>query len=572
MANQNELNVVLSLIDKATAPLTAFNKRVESLTKPIRDVNNRLSLFGKAAGFERLTDGVKGVGDAFGEVASHTKELAEKTILGVGLIGGALFGLVKMTADFGDRTDELSNKAGVSAQAFQEMAYAAKFSSIDAETLATTLAKMNKNIVAAVTGNKEMTLWFKRAGLSIADLKKLKPDQVFDRVLAKIDQFNKAGNSLKANGLATGILGKGGADLIPAADGFDELRKKAEELGIVMSDDNVKAAAAFNDKFDETMTVIKGVGFMIGGILMPYVKEVIEAIEEWTLQNRELIATKVSEWIAKLKENWPEIKQGLLDAWDGFKKVTDAIGDFVDMIGFGPTLGIIAAVIAGPLIASIVALGYALVTLGGIILTTPIGWIMAAIAALVAVGVLLYKNWDDIAAFWEADWVKMTTAVTAAWDTITGAISGAWDTIKGSVTNGWGELETFFTGMWDRIKSMFDGGVKYVSDKLSNLNPANLVGGFFDWTKNLFNSGGATPAPSAAQPVGSVASMFGSPVGVAPLAAQSSGVAPAQSSTQTNNAKVTVDFQNVPRGTEVKPDVGNKAPLDLSLGYSMQTF
>lgn len=578
MANdQSKLEVTLSLIDKATAPLTAFNKRVADITKPIRDVNNRLMVLGRESGIGKISDAFKGVGEAAGGVAEQVRALGETALkvgAGIGVIGGALFGLVKMTADFGDRTDELSNKAGVSARAFQEMAYAAKFSSIDAETLATTLAKMNKNIVAAVTGNKEMAVWFKRAGLSISDLKKLKPDEVFDRVLAKIDLFNKAGNSMKANGLATGILGKGGADLIPAADGFDELRKKAEQLGIVMSDDAVKASAAFNDKFDETATVIKGVGFMIGGILMPHVQKIVEIIEEWTLKNRDLIASKVTEWLGKFNDALPEIIKNVKELFGYFKGKAEFLMTVVDAVG-GVTnaLKIFAAIKLLPLVASIATLAKAFGLLNLAVLTSPITYIVlgiiAVIAALVVTGFWFYKNWDLIAKGFGDVWQSASKVVSDELNGIADSFSNAWTQLIAESKKAWTELKDFFSGLWDGIKTMFDDGVKYITDKLASINPVNAIGSAWDWTKGLFG-GGATPAPS--QGVGSTAGMLGAPVGVGPLAAQSGGGAQSQGVTNTNNAKVSVDFTNVPKGVDVKPDVGNKAPLDLSMGYAMTTM
>ena len=59
------------------------------------------------------------------------------------------------------------------------------------------------------------------------------------------------------------------------------------------------------------------------------------------------------------------------------------------------------------------------------------------------------------------------------------------------------------------------------------------------------------------------------PAGVAPIAA---GAVGGQNQTVTQNAKVEVDFKNMPRGTSVKPAENNSAPIDLSMGYAMTAF
>lgn len=549
MAAKNKLEVTLALIDQATAPLQAFSKRIEKLQEPIRRISNKLAIFGQAAGFGKLRGAAGGVATAFGDVADKAGALATKVVASVALVGGALFSLVKMTADAGDRFDELSVKAGVSASYFQKVAYAASFSSVNQEDLANSMAKMNSNIVAAISGNKEMVLWFKRAGLSVADLKKMKPEDVFNRIMEAVNKLPK--DSAKAGALLRGILGKSGAALLPMAEGFKELTDEAERLGLVLSDETVKAGADFNDTFDKMMKVMKGIGMMIGGILMPYFKEAISAITEWSLSNRELIKTKVSEWVASIKENWPEIKQGALDAWAAIKQVVSVIQGAVELVGgFGNALRILAVVMAGPLLIALGQLAIAIGEFGLVLLTTPVGWFLLAIAAIAGAVYLIYRNWDTITGWFAALWDSVKAVFSAAWEGI--KLLFSWSPLV-LIMNNWEPIKDYFSGLWDWISNLFSENIAKLTGWLKNLNPLNAVSGAWDFGAQML--GGGSPALGAA-------------AGAAPAAAASV----AGGTSNTNNAAVQVDFKNVPRGTEITPASNNSAPLDLSMGYAGVTY
>lgn len=48
--------------------------------------------------------------------------------------------------------------------------------------------------------------------------------------------------------------------------------------------------------------------------------------------------------------------------------------------------------------------------LGAAILSTPVGWILAGIAALAGAVYLVYKNWDEFCAYWTGIWDRVTSA------------------------------------------------------------------------------------------------------------------------------------------------------------------
>jgi len=117
---------------------------------------------------------------------------------------------------------------------------------------------------------------------------------------------------------------------------------------------------------------------------------------------------------------------------------------------------------------------------------SPIGWIILAIGALVAISVALWKNWDavcnGIKAAWE--WLK-TTAVNIwngiagffveLWDWISGIFTGAvsqvvdfvvqtWNNIKAKTAEIWNAVKEIFSKFWTNIKETFTSGVNKIKE------------------------------------------------------------------------------------------------------------
>lgn len=176
------------------------------------------------------------------------------------------------------------------------------------------------------------------------------------------------------------------------------------------------------------------------------------------------LLTQVAQFVAKIA-NWVSENTSLVAA-------LTAVGAIIGIVvaacmALAPVFSVIATV-AGVVGASFAAIA------------APVAIAIAAIAALVAAGVLIYKNWDSIAAFFSTLWEGIKnvfmTAVTAigsflssAWASIIAALSAVWTGIVGIAQSTWGMLTAFFSGLWNGITAVFSAVWTGISTVLSTI-------------------------------------------------------------------------------------------------------
>ena len=160
--------------------------------------------------------------------------------------------------DYGGAIDDAVNRSGVAAEDFQRLAFAAQMSGSSAETMERALTKLNQNMAAAASGsNKSLAELFDRLGISIRDVDgNVRNASDVMPELAKAFQQNE--NAALRTRMAMTLFGRSGVELIPmfadldthgqeAADGMDAWRKTAEQLGLVLSQDQVSPKRPLRD-------------------------------------------------------------------------------------------------------------------------------------------------------------------------------------------------------------------------------------------------------------------------------------------------------------------------------------
>ena len=193
---------------------------------------------------------------------------------GTAAVSAALIKGAGDVAEYGDNIDKMSQKMGMSAQAYQEWDAVMQHSGTSMETMK---ASMKTLANAAETGSDA----FEKLGISQQELQELSQEQLFERTISALQNVE---DETQRTYLAGKTLGRGatelGALLNTSAEDTQAMRDRVRELGGVMSDDAVKAAAVYQDSLQDMQTAISGVSRGIISDFLPSVTTIMDGITE----------------------------------------------------------------------------------------------------------------------------------------------------------------------------------------------------------------------------------------------------------------------------------------------------
>jgi hypothetical protein len=373
---------------------------VDRITAPVREIS-------RAVG-PGLAQSAKIGGLAVRDLMGDLRRLAT-----VGLAAGtaAAFGLYRMvraTADAGDEAVKTSQKVGVGVVAWQRYAYAAQLADVESGELADGLKFLNQSAAMAAAGATGDAKAFAALGISIRDQNgALKPTgALFEEVAAR---FTTMEDGAQKTTLAMTLFGRAGANLIPLLNsGADDIRRlgdEAERLGIVVPEEQARAAEVFNDSITTLMASVRGLGMGVAGGLIPQLTELIKKTTAWIAANKPEVLARVRTVIEQISAALPGVLQGLGDFAKLMGDVARIVGPIVGAIGgLGTVLDVMAGVLIGRVAIALWMATKAVLGLNAAMWANPIGLIIAGLAALVFAGWLLYRNWN-----------KVVAGVTGAW-------------------------------------------------------------------------------------------------------------------------------------------------------------
>ena len=228
--------------------------------------------------------------------------------LGASAVGSAvaIFGLAEHTADAANEMRFASLRAGMSTKSFQEMAFAAKMSGVSTESFGHAMQFLNRNMFAARMGSKEAGSAFYELGGGVAASVRAGASNV--QIMKMVaDRMAGIKDPARVGAIAMKIFGRGGAELLPllkqGSKGIDEFSKKAEEMGIVLSDDTIKDAEEFHETMEEVKGNILGFKNTIGAALIGPVNDIMKVMTRWMTANRAFINSQVKDFVKGLQEN-----------------------------------------------------------------------------------------------------------------------------------------------------------------------------------------------------------------------------------------------------------------------------
>jgi hypothetical protein len=194
-----------------------------------------------------------------------------------GMIGKEVFGLAKNTSEYAHTMELASQKTGMGVQALQGWAFAASFAGGSVETFTMGIRKFSQEIVHAKEGQLQSIQAFQKLGISVNDLKNLKMEDLMMRVA---DAFKAHADGANKSAEAVALFGRSGLNLIPilnmGSDGARQFMQTAKDLGIVMGDDDVKAAGKFEQQTKLLTATADGLKRKVGMELIPVLGGLVE--------------------------------------------------------------------------------------------------------------------------------------------------------------------------------------------------------------------------------------------------------------------------------------------------------
>lgn len=214
--------------------------------------------------------------------AKALKELKKEAadagkVLGLAALayGAVAVTFVKSAIDSADEASKLAVAAGLTTEAFTELAYAADLAGVEQRELSRVFARINTDISK---GNKTY------AALGVALTDAAGTARTADAVLEDLaEQFAKMPEGAKRTALAIELFGeKIGPKLLPflvaGKGGLQKLREEAQRLGVAISTDAGKQAEEFNDNLTRLEKLARGVGLSIASALLPSLVKLSEQL------------------------------------------------------------------------------------------------------------------------------------------------------------------------------------------------------------------------------------------------------------------------------------------------------
>lgn len=172
--------------------------------------------------------------------------------LGIESAIGAVKNFAMETIELGSKIKDLSERAGLGVEQFQELQYAITQTGGKMEDIEKATTKLNDKLTE---GKKGTVVAVHQLGLELEDLQNMKPGDAF---LAIANAIAKVPDPMQQSQLALELLGNSGAKWLPAIkSGMGELRDEAHKLGQVLSEKDVEALDEFGDRYDQTMNRLK---------------------------------------------------------------------------------------------------------------------------------------------------------------------------------------------------------------------------------------------------------------------------------------------------------------------------
>ena len=442
-------------VDKTSAQYRELEREIVKTESQLKNAQNALKQFGSVGKQQVLA-----VGQAFQSAGAKIKS-AGRTITTT----MSVYGVAGVYA--GARLIEMSEKQAQAEQKLQEI-YKSRMG-VGKQAVASTLALASAQQKAGVVGDEvqiaaaqQLATYAKYPGTVNTMLPALNDLLVQQKGLNGTQEDATALANLfgKAMMGQTGALKRAGISFTKAQEEVLKYGTEEEKAAMIaevvnqnVGDMNEQFAKTDAGKIQQAKNALGDMGEEIGAVLLPAVADLVS----WFQQN---LMPKLQQLINFMQQH-PAIAKFAL----AFAAITAALGPLIMIIG-----GLISAI--GSIITIAPALGAAFTFLTG-----PIGIVVAAIAAAIAIGIALYRNWNTVKAKAIAIWNAIKNAIMKPVNAVKNAVKTNFTTLKSTVTSVFTSIKTKATSIWNSIKSAITSPIETAKNTVKKA--INKIKGFF---------------------------------------------------------------------------------------------
>lgn len=432
-----QLKDAQSGVAKGTPEWDALQREIIETEQKLKTLEKEQRQFGSVA--KQVLNAAGKSMQAFGKMVEDAgkkmQTISRAATAALTAIGGLAFKSIQSADDL----NTLSKQTGFTTEELQKMQYAADLVDVSVDDITGALKKLKPKITEDNKALAELGVSTTNADGSLRDANDVFYDTI--EALSKID------NETERDQKAMDIFGKSADSLAGIIDdggkALKEYGNEAEELGLIMSGDTVDSLNEMSDTIDKAKATIGGSLAQFGATAA---KVLAPALEK--------VAGIIGTVTEKLRNLTPEQTETIMKV-----------------------LGVVAA------IAPVLIIGGKIIQLVGTVTSVLSGLnpVTLVIMAVVAAGILLWKNWDKI----KAKAQEIAAKIKEVWNGIKTAVSNAAENAKNAVTERWEAMKTAVSTISDAVKSAalkawegLQSGISKVVDKVRSK---------IDSFKNKFN-------------------------------------------------------------------------------------
>lgn len=448
-------------LNRAKTSLSQMQNQLSRTNRDIEVQSSRWTTLGNR--FNSIGSKMKTVGGSFSNVGKKLSLGVTAPLVGVGTAATKM----AMEAVESENLFEVSmgNMAGTTRKWSEDISKSLGLNAYEVRKNVATFNVMLNSMGLTEQESYKMSTSLTKLAYDMASFYNLKPEEAFEKLRAGISGeteplkalgINISDTAVKTYALKEGIIKQGQA--------MTDQQKISARFGLIMKStskaqgDLAKTMDSPTNKIRVMKQQAEQLGIQFGQILIPVLEKLMATIKP--IMDRFQGLSKSQQQLI--------VKIGLLVA---------ALGPVLSIVGKILTVGGSLASIFGKASKAIGDAGGAMK-----ILTGPVGIAVIAITGLVAVGVLLYKNWDTIKKKATELWHGITTTfnnikstITNVWQSVKIATINTWNNLKSTITNGLNSIKTFlqpalnfikniFKNVWEAIKNIVLGAVLIVID------------------------------------------------------------------------------------------------------------